>query len=102
MPDQRTQLDKFEQAARELGADEDEARWDERKEDRGGETKTRETGVNRQITAQLAALVLLVAFVGWWGWRIAERGDVVGLIAPLGFAAIVLQIWKPWWTLRGL
>lgn len=26
----KTQLDKFKEAARELGADEDEARWDER------------------------------------------------------------------------
>lgn len=58
--------------------------------------------MNRQTVAQLAALVLLGVFVGWWGWGMVERGDMVGLIAPLGFAAIVLKIWKPWRTLRGL
>ncbi|MGD9472710.1 MAG: hypothetical protein AB7G24_07675 [Novosphingobium sp.] len=30
MTDKPTQLDKFKEAAREIGADEDEARWDER------------------------------------------------------------------------
>lgn len=31
MPDKpQTQLDKFKEAAREIGADEDEARWDQR------------------------------------------------------------------------
>lgn len=30
MADERSQLDKFKEAARELGCDEDEARWDER------------------------------------------------------------------------
>ena len=29
MPNEQTQREKFEQAARELGCDEDEARWDE-------------------------------------------------------------------------
>ena len=30
MADDKTQLDKFKEAAREIGADEDEAHWDER------------------------------------------------------------------------
>jgi hypothetical protein len=30
MTDQKTQSDKFKEAARELGCDEDEARWDDR------------------------------------------------------------------------
>ena len=30
MPDEKPQLDKFKELARELEADEDEARWDER------------------------------------------------------------------------
>ena len=30
MPDQNTRLDKLKETARERGADEDEARWDER------------------------------------------------------------------------
>lgn len=30
MTDQRSQSDKFKEAAREIGADEDEVRWDER------------------------------------------------------------------------
>lgn len=30
MTDQKTQSEKFKEAARELGADEDEARWEER------------------------------------------------------------------------
>lgn len=30
MADQKTQIEKFKQAAREIGADEDEARWDDR------------------------------------------------------------------------
>ena len=30
MNDQKSQADKFKEAARELGCDEDEARWDER------------------------------------------------------------------------
>lgn len=58
--------------------------------------------MNRQAIAQLAALVVLAAFFGWWSWGMVESGDRVGLVAPLGFAAIVHKIWKPWRTLRGL
>lgn len=57
--------------------------------------------MKQQTLAQLAVLAILFAFVGWWGWGMVERGDMVGLLAPLIFAAIVLKIWKPWQTLRG-
>lgn len=57
--------------------------------------------MTRQVIGQIAALLVLATFVGWWGWGMIERGDMVGLIAPVGFTAIVLKIWKPWRTLRG-
>lgn len=56
--------------------------------------------MKRQVLIQLAALAILAAFVGWWGWGMVERGDVVGLLAPVIFAAIALKLWKPWRTLR--
>jgi hypothetical protein len=57
--------------------------------------------VSRQFVVQLAALAALVAFVGWWSWEMIEGGDWVGLLAPVGFTAVVLKFWKPWRTLRG-
>ena len=58
--------------------------------------------MNRQVAAQAAALAVLIVVVGWWCWEMIARADMVGLIAPLGFAAVILRIWKPWRTLRGL
>ena len=48
---------------------------------------------------QIAALILVSVAVSAWAFDILSRNDIVGLIAPLGFACIVMAIWKPWRTI---
>jgi len=54
----------------------------------------------RTRLAQIGILLLLFVAVGAWALDLLKRNDVVGLVAPFGFAAIILAVWKPWRTLR--